>query len=210
MARLFINDTEITAKAGRNLLWTALDYGFYIPNLCSLRYCEHPIASCRLCFVEIDGRNHPVTACTESIADGVRINLDTEHVRRIRNTSFELLMSHHRLNCGKCDKNRHCELQNIASKLHLKMNPSRLRQIPDTLPVDFSHELFYYDPNKCVLCGKCIYICRKKGGGILDFAFRGIKARVSTFFDSSLVSQCGSCTACVTVCPVGSLGFKKQ
>ncbi len=211
MLTLTIQGTEIKAKEGANLLWTALDNGFYIPNLCALRDTKPPVpASCRLCFVEIEGKNTPITSCTTVVKDGMIVHLNTQKVNRVRNTAFELLLSHHHIDCAHCDKNGNCELQNIAAKLGLKLKLKKFRNVPRDLPVDTSHPLFYYDPNKCVLCGRCVQICKEQGIGTLDFAFRGIHTTVSTFAGKSLVEACprDSCLACVAVCPVGSLVAK--
>ncbi|HJX03404.1 MAG TPA: 4Fe-4S binding protein, partial [Dehalococcoidia bacterium] len=105
-----------------------------------------------------------------------------------------------------CPKNGHCELQNIAARLRIKLKLTNARKLPMELPVDRSHALFYYDPNKCVLCGKCIWICRQNGKGILDFSFKGIDTMVSTFAGLPLAeTECNGCLACVTVCPVAAL-----
>lgn len=211
MLTLTIDGVEIRAKEGTNLLWVALDNGFYIPNLCALRNTPPPVpASCRLCFVEIEGRNAPVTACTTIVNSNMVVHLNTEKVKRVRNTAFELLLSHHPIDCAHCDKNRNCELQNIAARLGLKLKLKRFRQIPRALPIDTTHPLFYYNPNKCVLCGRCIQICQEQGTGAIDFAFRGIHTVVSTFAGKPLAEACqeDACLACVAVCPVGSLVFK--
>ena len=206
---LTIDGVEVKAEQGANLLWAALDNGFYIPNLCAVREVDPPFASCRLCFVEIEGRNAPVTACTETVSDSMVVRLNTPRVQRLRNTAFELLLSHHHLDCRNCAKNRNCELQNIASRLGLKLRLKRFRPIPRELPVDSSHPLFTYDPNKCVMCGKCVWVCHEQGTGILDFAFRGIDTIVTTLAGMPLAEAgCNSCLACVAVCPVGALVAK--
>ncbi|MBN2462561.1 MAG: (2Fe-2S)-binding protein [Dehalococcoidia bacterium] len=209
MLTITIDGIEVKAKQGTNILWVALDNGLYIPNLCAVREATTPFASCRLCFVEIEGRNTPVTACTEPVSDGMVVHLNTPKVKRLRNTAFELLLSHHHLDCAHCAKNRTCELQNIASRLGLKLKTKRLKRIPRNLPIDSSHTLFTYDPNKCIICGKCVWACQVQGSGILDFAFRGIDTVVSTFSGMPLAEAgCTSCLACVNVCPVGSLVAK--
>lgn len=209
MITFIIDGIEVKTKEGVNLLWAALDNGFYIPNLCALKDVNPPAASCRLCFVEIEGRREPIAACNQSIIDGMIVHLNTKKVKRIRNTAFELLLSHHIVNCAHCDKNHNCELQNIAAKTGLKLKLKIFHQIQRDFPVDSSHPLFYYNPNKCVLCGKCINICQEQGNGTLDFAFRGISTIVSTFAGIPLSEACtNSCLACVAVCPVGSLVAK--
>ena len=209
LVTLTIDGVEVKAQEGVNLLWAALDNGLYIPNLCAVREVDPPFASCRLCFVEIEGRSAPVTACTETVSDNMVVRLNTPRVERLRNTAFELLLSHHHLDCRNCAKNRDCELQNIASRLGLKLRLKRFRQIPREVPIDSSHPLFTYDPNKCVICGKCVWACHEQGTGILDFAFRGIDTIVTTLAGIPLAEAgCNSCLACVAVCPVGALVAK--
>jgi formate dehydrogenase major subunit/NADH-quinone oxidoreductase subunit G len=201
-----IDGREIKAAAGENLLWCALDSGLYIPNLCAIRSKPRPQASCRLCFVEVEGLPKPVTACTTQVRDGMKVRLNTPHVKRIRNTAFEFLLSYHHLDCAHCPKNGRCGLQEIAAKLRLKMKLKLARKLPLDLPVDSSHKLFYFDPNRCVLCGRCVWECQHNGAGVLDFAFRGLDTRVSTFASMPLAdTACNGCLACVDVCPVAAL-----
>ncbi len=206
MITLTIDGVKVKARQGANLLWTALDNGFYIPHLCAVRDLVPPLATCRLCFVEIEGIANPVASCTRTVVEGMAVRLDTEKVKRIRQTAFEFLLSNHHLDCARCAKNRNCELQNIASRLGLKLKPSRVPSLPRNLPADISHPKFYYDPNKCILCGKCVWICHKRGTGILDFANRGLGTVVTTFSGIPLAETgCNSCLACVAICPVGAL-----
>ncbi len=209
LATLIIDGVEVKAPKGQKLLWAALDNGFYIPNLCAIKKADPSLASCRLCFVEIEGRRTPVTSCTEPVSDGMVVQLNTPKVKRLRKTAFELLLSHHRIDCRNCPKNKNCGLQNIASSVGLKLKVQRLKHIPQELTVDASHPMFTYDPTKCVLCGKCIWVCQQQGTGILDFAFRGIKTRISTIGGIPLAEAgCNDCLACVAVCPVGALTVK--
>jgi bidirectional [NiFe] hydrogenase diaphorase subunit len=204
-----IDGVEVKARKGEKLLWAVLDNGFYIPNLCAIRRADLPLASCRLCFVEIEGKDAPLTACTEPVDDGMVVHLNTPKVKRLRSTAFELLLSNHKLDCRNCARNGNCELQSIASHLGLKLKLKRLKRIQRELSVDSSHPLFTYDPNKCVLCGKCVWVCHERGTGILDFAFRGIETKISTIGDIPLAEVgCNSCLACVAVCPVGALVAK--
>ena len=71
---LTINGQEIRAFEGEKILWAALDNGIYIANLCAIRERNEPFAACRLCFVEVEGKDRPVTACTTPVAEGMVIN----------------------------------------------------------------------------------------------------------------------------------------
>lgn len=207
---LTIDGQEVRAKAGEKLLWVALDHGIYIPNLCAMREADLPFGGCRLCFIEVEGRRAPVAACSQPAEDGMVVRTDTPQVKRLRRTAFELLLSHHSLDCARCPKNKKCELQKIAAHQGFKLKLGRLRRIQRDLPIDSSHPLFSYDPNKCVLCGKCTWVCQRHGVGAIDFANRGLETRISTFDNMPLVdAKCDSCLECVRVCPVGSLVSKE-
>jgi len=207
---LTIDGVAIKATRGEKILWAALDNDIYIPNLCAIRDAEPPFGGCRLCFVEVEGRRSPVTACTQAVEEGMVVHTKTPAVNRLRRTAFELLLSHHTLDCRNCAKNRQCELQKIASRLGFKLKLQRLRPIPRALPIDTSHPLLVYDPNKCVLCGKCVWQCQHVGAGNIDFAFRGIDTVVSPFAGMQMVdSICNDCMECVDICPVGALTRKE-
>ncbi|MFC1951138.1 2Fe-2S iron-sulfur cluster-binding protein [Chloroflexota bacterium] len=204
--KLIIDGQQIEAKSGNVILWAALDAGIFIPNLCGLRENGDPSTSCRLCLVEIEGRARLVTACSEPVAEGMVVRTDTDRIDRVRRTAFELLMSNHNIDCKNCVKNGSCALQEIASKMRYKLKPQRLPSIVRSLPIDDSHPLFTYDPNKCVLCGKCVWACEKRGAGELQFTRRGIDTIISTLGSVPLLqSGCKGCLYCVEVCPVGAL-----
>ena len=206
LCTIIIDGKEIKAPRGANLLWTALDNGFYIPNLCSIRDVTQPLASCRLCFVELEGQKGPVTACTQMVSDGMVVSLTSPTITRIVKAAFGLLLSSYRVNCAHCVKNKRCELQHIAHAMGFRMNAAKYKKIPRDYILDSSRPGFAFDRNKCVLCGRCVYMCHKEGKGVLDFAYRGIHTVISTFADMPLSETgCNSCGTCVRVCPAGAL-----
>jgi bidirectional [NiFe] hydrogenase diaphorase subunit len=207
---LTIDGKKVTASEGGKILWAALDNGIYIANLCALRDVPESPASCRLCFVEVEGRKEPVTACTETVAEGMVVNTKAPNALRLARTAAELLLSSLPVDCAHCAKNRSCELQKIAHHLGIKLKSKRFRELLRELPVDSSSPLFIYDPNKCVLCGRCVSICRQRWGiGTIGFAHRGFQRRVTTFGDEPMAaSRCRECSDCVAACPTGALTFK--
>jgi formate dehydrogenase major subunit/NADH-quinone oxidoreductase subunit G len=202
---LTIDSREVRAREGGKLLWAALDHGIYIPNLCAMREADLPFGGCRLCFVEIEGKRAPVAACSQPVENGMVVRTDTPRVKRLRRTAFELLLSHHHLDCARCPKNKKCELQKIAAHQGFKLKLQRLRCIPRNLPIDSSHPLFSYVPTSVCL-RKCVWVCQRHGVGAIDFSNRGLETRVSTFDNMPMVdAKCDSCLECVRVCPVGAL-----
>jgi len=207
---LTIDGKKITAHVGENLLRVALDNGIYIPNLCAIRDKPVPNAACRLCFVEIEGRKNPVTACTEPVAEGMVVNTRGEKALELARAGFELLMASHALDCAHCPANGACELQKIARHLKASLKTKRFRLLLRNLPVDDSNPLFIYDPNKCILCGRCVWVCRQDiKSGVFGFAHRGFERVLTTFADEPIGSdRCLDCSKCVQVCPTGALAFK--
>lgn len=202
-----IDGKQIGAARGQKLLWAALDNGIYIPNLCFLREREIPDASCRLCFVEVKGKKDPVMACVERVYEGMEVQTGTPRVLRLRKRAAELLIASHPADCPRCAKNRRCELQKIAGHLKLKLRPYRLRPLVHDFPLDRSHPALTFDPNKCLLCGRCVWVCKEKSkNGVFQFTRRGFATRISTFMDVPLSeTSCKGCLECVRVCPVGAL-----
>jgi len=207
---LTIDDQKIRALDGEKLLWAALDNGIYIPNLCAIRERSEPFAACRLCFVEIEGTDNPATACTTPVGEGMVVNTRGAKAVRLARTALELLLASHPVDCAHCPKSGSCEIQKVAKHLGVKLNTKRFRKILPELPIDSSSPLFIYDPNKCVLCGRCVWVCQKKlGKGTIGFAHRGFHRMVTTFGDEPMgKSRCQDCSECVAVCPVGALVFK--
>ena len=207
---LTIDGKRIKAQEGEKLLQVALDNDIYIPNLCAIEDNPEPLAACRLCFVEVEGREKPISACTETVAEGMVVNTKGEKSLRLVRTGFELIMASHPVDCAHCTKSGSCELQKIAKHLGTKLKSRRLRQLQRHMPIDDSHPLFIYDPNKCVLCGRCVWVCRRRLGiGVFGFAHRGFQRAVTTFGDEPIGnSRCEGCAECISVCPTGALVFK--
>jgi bidirectional [NiFe] hydrogenase diaphorase subunit len=209
---LTIDGKKISAPAGKKLLWAALDNGIYVPNLCTTKDKPEPEAACRLCWVEIEGQQEPVTACTVDVNDGMVVNTKGEKALALVRAGFDLLMASHALDCAHCPANGKCELQKIAKVLKCSLKPRNLRLLLKDLPIDYSSPLFAYDPNKCVLCGRCVWECKKHNEkAVLGFAYRGFERRLTTFADEPIgIDRCLNCSNCVKVCPTGALSLNNN
>jgi len=209
---LTIDGKKVKAHEGEKVLWAALDNGIYVPNLCTLRDNSEPSAACRLCFVEVEGKKQPVPACTETIEQGMVVNTKGPGALRLARTALELLLASHPVDCAHCPSSGSCELQKVADYLGVKLKTRRFRKLLRELLVDSSSPVFIYDPNKCVLCGRCVWVCRERLGiGVLGFAHRGFERVVTTFGDGPIAeSKCRDCGECVVACPTGALTFKDK
>lgn len=207
MITLRIDDQEIEIAEGKNLLEASLGTGIYIPNLCYLEGMKHPPASCRLCFVEIEGTDNPVLSCSVRVDREMVVNTDTPRVRRLQKTALQLLLSVHDVDCKNCPANRKCALQKMAKFLKVALKSKGFNQFLKEIPIEEGHPFLDYYPNRCVLCGKCIYMCRQQPNrAALTFAKRGIDTVIG-FYDPPQTEPppCDSCRACIEVCPVAAL-----
>ncbi|RME24337.1 MAG: ferredoxin [Deltaproteobacteria bacterium] len=212
MAEVTVNvdGQECRLREGRWLLWELLRLGIEIPHICAEPDADAPHASCRLCWVEVDGKLQ--TACTTRVAGGMNVKTRTQRVDEMVASGFALLMSMHRLDCRRCSANRRCPLQDIAKARKLPLRPKGLPVIVPDWPVDSSRPDLVIDPGKCVLCGKCVKVCNDEvKKGILAFVNRGLQTKIGTFDGRPLATQgCGSCTRCAEVCPVGAIYLVKD
>jgi len=212
MLKLRVDNQEIEAREGKTLLQACLDNQIYVPNLCYLEDMESPSASCRMCFVEIEGTPQPVPSCTVQVNNDMVVKTDTPAVRQLQRTALRLLLSVHDVDCKNCHANKKCELQNIAKFLKVGLKPKRLKRYLKETEIDETHPFLNHYPNRCVLCGKCYYVCRKQHGqSILTFAKRGFDTEISFYGqDGGAKLECEECNACVNICPVGALALKKS
>jgi NADH dehydrogenase/NADH:ubiquinone oxidoreductase subunit G len=212
MVKFLVDDKEIEAAEGTALLQACLDHDIYIPNLCYVKDMESPHTSCRLCFVEIDGQNSPVASCSVKVREGMAVRTDTPAVRRLQQTAFRFLMSMHEIKCKTCPADKKCELRRIAKFLKVGLASKGLERHLKDVETDESHPVFNYYPNRCVLCGRCIYICQKRHGRpLLTFAKRGIDTVISFYGEEDFQNLPGEdCAACLDICPVSAITLKEK
>ncbi|MCJ7596326.1 MAG: molybdopterin-dependent oxidoreductase, partial [Desulfobacterales bacterium] len=205
--RLVINGREVVAPKGFTVLEAIWKAGIYVPTLCYDPDLK-PYGACRLCIVQIEGMRGLPTSCTTPAEERMVVHTETEEIQSIRRTIVELAIADHPTDCLVCDKNQECELLKVAGYVGVdKDSVAKLRKGALTKPTDSSNPAFEVDPNKCILCGKCVRVCDEIVGlGAVDFAFRGYDTRIGPFGLAPLAgSVCESCGECVERCPTGAL-----
>jgi bidirectional [NiFe] hydrogenase diaphorase subunit len=209
---LYIDGKEIESSEGERILWAALGNGIYIPNLCAMREKTEPYGACRLCFVEVESEDLPVTACTTKVKEGMVVSTRGAKALRLARTAFELTLSNHPVDCAHCLKSGSCELQKIAKHLRVKLNTKKFKKFLRDRPIDETSSVLIYEPNKCVLCGKCVCYCQEKLDiRTIGFAYRGFQRWVTTFGDEPVgLSECGDRIELAEICPVGAFISKNK
>ncbi len=205
MVNLTINGKQIQAEQGTTILEAARAAGIYIPTLCyhpELR----PEGACRLCMVEASGARTLVASCVYPVSEGLVVKTNTDKVREARKTVVELLLANHPKDCLCCQKSGDCELQKIAADLGLRKIRFEGGETK-AHTIDCSNPSLVRDQEKCILCGRCIRICRDvQGMSVYSFAGRGFNTIVSTAFEHDLKDAvCTYCGQCASVCPTGAI-----
>ncbi|GAB6181121.1 [FeFe] hydrogenase, group A [Desulfotomaculum defluvii] len=201
--KITINGQVIDFTDEKNILAVARKAGIDIPTL-----CYHPeltiAGACRLCVVEIE-RMGIQASCSTAPADGMVVSTNSEKVNKVRKMVLELLLANHDRECTTCESSGACKLQKYASDYGIK----RLRypNRSTMAPLDISSLSITRDPNKCILCGLCVRVCKEKQGiGVWDFKNRGSRTEIVAGMDQSLAeSACINCGQCIAVCPCGAL-----
>ncbi len=206
---LTIDGREITAAAGASVLEAALEAGIFIPHL-----CWHPdlppADNCKLCVVGIEGGETTALACMTGAEDGMTVVTTTEAVREARQKAIIDILTAHPADCGSCVKYLNCELQSL--KQYFSTDDLEIHHRGKLLPVNQDNPLFNLDPNKCVVCGRCVRACRDlRGVGILDFQETNGERYAGTNGGVPLAEAgCRFCGACAEVCPTGAILDKEE
>ncbi|MBN1296681.1 iron hydrogenase small subunit [bacterium] len=209
MIKIEVNGRIIEGKDGEMLIYALRRAGIHVPTLCHLNDM-FPSGACRLCVVEVDGEKNLVPSCSYPVRSGLKIWTHSERAVEARKTIVELLLANHPDDCLYCERNGSCQLQDLAENLHIL----RRRYIGDRnrFNEDISSPSILRDPEKCILCGKCVRVCEEiQGVSAIDFIGRGSSTTVGTAFNEGLnVSSCVNCGQCINVCPTGALRERNQ
>jgi formate dehydrogenase major subunit len=215
---LTIDGKSVTVPEGTSIMRAAMEIGTEIPKLCATDSIQ-AFGSCRLCVIEIEGRNGTPASCTTPVAPGISVKTQTPRLAAIRRGVMELYISDHPLDCLTCAANGDCELQDMAGAVGLRdvrygydgANHVFARNSGEAnfnwKPKDESNPYFSYDPSKCIVCNRCVRACEEvQGTFALTISGRGFDSRVSPGMDEAFMeSECVSCGACVQACPTATL-----
>ena len=206
---LTIDGKVVRGESGQTVLEVAEANGIHIPTL-----CHHPLlpvsGACRVCVVDVGRKDRLEASCTLPISDGMNVETENERVREARRTVVELILSAHPADCMTCEQNGRCELQDLAYELGIEMEGLTFESKRLDRMVDESSPAITYDPDLCILCGRCVAACNEiRNHGVLNYRNRGYDTVVIAGLGELLIdSGCVSCGECVQVCPTGALSEK--
>lgn len=221
--KVTIDGCEVICREGESILNVARANSIFIPAICYLS-CSSPTLACKMCMVEADGKR--VYACNAKVKDGMQVVVNTSEIEEERIAIMQAYDVNHPLQCGVCDKSGECELQNYTHYVGVREQNYALKD--SYKPFDKWGKAVY-DPNLCIVCERCVTLCKDKigkshikalkfDGEMPDKAYKESMPKdaygVWTKFKKSLIGlngvesdACGDCGECVSVCPVGALSI---
>ncbi len=198
--RYEIDGKEIIADRNETILSAARREGIYIPTMCYLTKIK-PIASCRMCVVEVEGVDGFVLSCQERAVEGAKIKTNSPALFKHRQNIMKLYDVNHPLECGVCDKSGECDLQNKTLEFQVSEQEFTARDQKREIK-DWNY--LQYDPSLCIMCERCVHTCNEViGDDAITLHFGGYNSQVVTKTGETL--DCTFCGECVAVCPVGAL-----
>ncbi|MDD5017071.1 MAG: NADH-dependent [FeFe] hydrogenase, group A6 [Eubacteriales bacterium] len=210
MISLIIDGIKVEVPENTTVLQAARKANIKIPTLCYLEGIN-AIGACRMCLVEmIEGGRGLQASCVLPAANGMVVSTKSKAVQDARKVNLELILSNHDKRCLSCVRNRNCELQKICEELGVEDVSYEGASVDR--PLDMMSPSIVRDPNKCILCRRCVAVCNNvQKVGAVGATQRGFKTIVEPVFGKSLNDVlCINCGQCITACPVGALYEKSE
>ncbi|WCK55290.1 formate dehydrogenase subunit alpha [Aneurinibacillus sp. Ricciae_BoGa-3] len=203
-----LNDKEVQGKPGQTILNAAEAQDTFIPNICYHSQLG-PIQTCDTCLVEVNGEL--VRACAAPLETGMNISTTSQIVKEAQMEAMSRILKNHELYCTVCDNNNgNCKVHNTTEML--QMEHQKYEFEPKPYESDFSHPFYRYEPDQCILCGRCVEACQDlQVNETLSIDWSRERPRVIWDQDVPIdESSCVSCGHCVTVCPCNALMEKSM
>src|SRR5260221_8702651 len=206
--KILIDGCSNEAQLGERLIDVIARGGVELPHVCYHPQVGH-IQTCDTCLVEVDGEL--VRACATEVSREMSVQTTTKRAHSARVEAFDRILTNHLLYCTVCDNNNgNCVVHNTTRMLAVEHQSLPFKTKP--YEVDSTNPFYRYDPNQCILCGRCVEACQNlQVNETLSIRWEDAHPRVLWDGGASIgESSCVSCGHCVTVCPCNALMEKSM
>jgi len=205
---LEIDGVSVESSTGQLLVEAIACTGRKLPQVCYHPQLG-PIETCDTCMVEVNGKL--ARACATKVVAGMKVRAVGDDVDIAQREAFDRILQNHELYCTVCDNNnQNCTVHNATADLAIVHQSRPFR--PKPYPQDLSNPFYRYDPDQCVLCGRCVEACQNvQVNETLTINWESDHPRVLWDGGEQIAgSSCVSCGHCVTVCPCNALMEKSM
>ncbi|MDE7312353.1 MAG: [FeFe] hydrogenase, group A [Eubacterium sp.] len=203
MVNLTIDHKQVQVPEGTTILKAAAAAGIEIPTLCFLKDLNE-IGACRICCVEIEGKETLAASCNTKVEEGMVIYTSSLKAHYARRMNLQIILSQHDFRCASCQRNGSCSLQKICADMNINDVP--FQQHFEKSEWDASFPLIR-NAGKCIKCMRCVQICDKvQSLNIWDIVNTGKRTSVGVSKMRKIAeADCALCGQCITHCPTGAL-----
>ncbi len=206
---LKIDGRALSVPPGTTIVQAAERVGIRIPTLCYHPYLSLP-GACRVCIVDVKDIGQHMAACSVEVWEGMEVVTNSPQLRQDRRDIVELILDNHSKDCQTCERDGNCELQNLAYTLGIRERLFEGER--KDFPIEDTSVAVTRNPNKCILCGRCVRICSEvQGVHNLSQQGRGFRTLVTPAYEAPMDdSVCIQCGQCVAVCPTAAFLEKRH
>ncbi|MDU6390607.1 MAG: molybdopterin-dependent oxidoreductase, partial [Pantoea sp.] len=200
---IIYNGEPLVGAVNQPLIDFLTEQGKKLPHVC-YHPALQPLESCDVCWVEANGEK--VRGCTLRTFQGLEINSEGEWPRAAQQEGMDRILNRHELYCTVCEHNTgDCTLHNTVADMHIPIQYYPYQRKPTSK--DHSNPFYTYDPDQCILCGRCVEACQNvEVNETLSIDYTQEHPRVLWDGGTQIAgSSCVSCGHCVTVCPCNAL-----
>ncbi len=209
MIKIIIDGNEYEVEEGLTILEAARGVDVHIPTLCYLKGVNE-IGSCKMCVVEVEGKENLVTSCNTKVKEGMVIETASSKVVSARRQVLNLILAHHDVRCLSCGKSGECKLQDLTREYGIET--SKYEKVTHNALVKKENPFLTYYPELCINCQRCVSTCHKVTG---NRTLKNGKIGTTTLIDAPFgpdwkETTCESCGNCAEACPTGALIAKNR
>ncbi|WP_338563578.1 formate dehydrogenase subunit alpha [Erwinia sp. E_sp_B01_3] len=200
---LVFNGEQLTGNEGEPLIDFLTAQGKTLPHVC-YHQALSPLQSCDVCWVQFEGEL--VRGCSLTTRQGMVISSVQETAKAAQQEGMDRILNRHELYCTVCEHNTgDCTLHNTVADMHIPIQYYPYQ--PKPYQKDHSNPFYTYDPDQCILCGRCVEACQTvEVNETLSIDYTSDHPRVLWDGGEQIAgSSCVSCGHCVTVCPCNAL-----
>lgn len=209
MVNLTIDGVTVSVDESLTILEAAQSADIKIPTLCYLKEVNE-IGACKMCVVEVEGKNNLVTSCNTKVKDGMVIATKSDKVVKSRKQMLNLILANHDVRCFSCGKSGDCRLQDLSNEYEITKSCYQGEVVHAEAKKE--NPFLTYYPELCINCQRCVSTCNKvSGNGVLHNGKIGTRTLIDAPFGPDWKeTACESCGNCARVCPTGALVAKNR